>query len=268
MGRIGHPAFEDTKTVRRRYQRLVEILSPEEPSPRADFHACAQTRHLGNGLHIIQHRTRDIPHKSLVERVILMSHQLNLPAPFPASPTRPPVYGFFTYNADRIQFHNFAAAYAAKKFLDFMIQGHDYKWTETGAIHIPATGITIKGEHHTHLEKIIQYKLSSIENEWIIPEPMARQYRQILALPEPIDTGVKDPISAESKPAREPKLARTSAPRPSKDGLITIQQIAQELNMEPGEARAILRKSNTPKPDAGWAWPQQEVAAIKKVLKS
>jgi hypothetical protein len=68
----------------------------------------------------------------------------------------------------------------------------------------------------------------------------------------------------EPKPKRQPKQR-------SREG-ITLQSVCDKLKIEPKEARNALRKSNTPKPDAGWVWQSDKdvpdiAALVKKYAK-
>jgi len=60
------------------------------------------------------------------------------------------------------------------------------------------------------------------------------------------------------------KTAKTS--RPSREGLVSIGQIAKDLGMIPREARGVLRERARRKPSCGWAWPANEVDAVKKAI--
>lgn len=67
---------------------------------------------------------------------------------------------------------------------------------------------------------------------------------------------------------QEAKPKEKKEKRPSRDGLISVADIAKELGIEAGDARSILRKAKVEKPAAGWAgdakWAEGIRATIKK----
>lgn len=58
------------------------------------------------------------------------------------------------------------------------------------------------------------------------------------------------------------------SPRVSRDGLITIADLAKEFDMIPREARAILRHHKFPKPAQGWAFTTADCEAVRALLKA
>lgn len=60
----------------------------------------------------------------------------------------------------------------------------------------------------------------------------------------------------------------TRARRPSKDGKITVIQIASELGITGNVARTALRSLKMKKPEGGWAFDPSEASAIKEKIKS
>ena len=71
------------------------------------------------------------------------------------------------------------------------------------------------------------------------------------------------------KPKRAPKQSTKRTPRAKRDdSLISVADVAAQMNITPPQARAALRKSKTPKPDVGWAWAADEVDNIKAIIKS
>lgn len=56
-------------------------------------------------------------------------------------------------------------------------------------------------------------------------------------------------------------------PRPSREGLISVGDIAASLKVLPRVARAALRAAKMPKPDVGWAFAATDVPRITKIIK-
>lgn len=68
------------------------------------------------------------------------------------------------------------------------------------------------------------------------------------------------------KPNRVRKVRKPGVPAPSRDGLVTLAEICEELNIEPRDARKTLR-NKVEKPDSGWCWTPDEAKKIKAMLK-
>lgn len=202
-------------------------------------------------------------------RTRLMAHQWfdsnGLEAAFPdalyGAPSR---YGFYCWRKDgAFCFHNFHATYAAKKFIDMIIQDNDFKWVNSQTI-ITDSGYKIRAEYHCSLEDVIEYEYKGKEKDFEFPVPYAGMFARFAGDPSSSSSTHTDTPKRERE--REPRTPRApSEPRP--DGLVPLADIVQELNMDPREARQILRKSDIDKPSYGWAWPQNEVDKVKKVLK-
>lgn len=123
------------------------------------------------------------------------------------------------------------------------------------------------------LEEIVEYDFSREEQEWDFPE---NERRSVLGVVKPTSVeerkarnerlGVSDDSRSRERPAK-----REKTPRASREGLTTVQDIAKELGIEAGDARAILRKAKIDKPSHGWAgdekWANEIRAVIKKGMK-
>lgn len=74
-------------------------------------------------------------------------------------------------------------------------------------------------------------------------------------------------LKANPKTTKTPKTnGATHKAAKTQAGLISLGDILDELKMDGKKARIILRKNLT-KPDAGWAWPADQKAAVVKLLK-
>lgn len=217
---------------------------------------------------------------SLYRRNFLMGLQLDtqlgLPPAFASSPTRPPRFGFYFHKGrDFHSFHNFYSLYAAARFVNAVIDGQPFKWSADNEIEIHTSDITIRAEHFTDLEKVIEHKDNAKEAQWVLPSPYTHYVRSIIrgtqhytpsALEPNEEVAPKQPIQPkEVKPKREKRSqARPALP----EGVTTVGDIANALSIEPRAARQALRRSNTPKPALGWCWTSPEdVKAITKIIK-
>jgi hypothetical protein len=155
----------------------------------------------------------------------------------------------------------FAACYAARHFVDLCLK--DQKWDYVGDHRLEADDghILIWSEQ---LHEIMDHKMTQEEAAWELPRPYPNYAHMVL---DGTWSDSKE-VKAEPEPHPAPATKHEKTPKSSRDGLISIGQIATELRLDPREARAILRKKNIEKPTAGWAWSEEEVLAIKKLLTS
>jgi hypothetical protein len=157
--------------------------------------------------------------------------------------------------------------YAAKKTFDYLVRDDDYTWTQPdevttqGGLIIKATGLAGRSA----LEAIIEYEYTDAEDEW---HPSDYDCRGLDVMRAEHFTPRAAPelrVVEGGKKERAPRPER--APKPSRDGLVSVGDIAKELGVEPREARGVLRSLKLPKPDAGWAWPAAEAETIKTKIK-
>ena len=203
---------------------------------------------------------------------------LGLPSPFPSSPKRPPKYVLKVENKQTGLFYitNFCELYPFKYLVSLILDDREWKWTSDKMI-TADDGITLTSDN---LEQVVEYKLTPKERQWVPPSPYYGQWHNIAAGKQPLEKRQRPATAASEKTEDEPKRTskkRATAdpqqperppkrPRASRDGLTDLASIAAELKLEPKTCRVALRKSNTPKPDAGWAWPGNEVETIKAVI--
>lgn len=201
---------------------------------------------------------------------------------FPASPGRPPKYGFYIYKRNKKGnpcndgYYNFHAKYAAKHFIELLLDGATFEWIDevgeilkgSGETIETSTGIIIDGRG---LEEIIEYEYANdLERGWVYPHGSdivhlrAAKYiddEQVQELKEnakPVDDNPKE---------KPPKVKKEKKPKIDKTGLVTVKDIAADLGCSPSDARSALRKAKIEKPEAGWCWPESEVEGIKKIIK-
>jgi len=183
-----------------------------------------------------------------------------LEQPFPSSPSRPPkfsIYCRYPHNAPmgeaRRFVWTFSAAYAARHFIDRIIGEDKFKWKRRNIIQT-ARGVEIRVlDEDDGLETVMEYEMTRAEEAWQIPEPRCRELETFLR-----------PLGDEAR--TEPHAARTTAPRASRDGLVSMAQICARVGIEPRDGRAALRRARIDKPDAGWAWAADEAVKIEKLL--
>lgn len=196
--------------------------------------------------------------------------------PFPSSPTKPPkyaVYGTYPHDAEpgrsRLLVVPFLATYAAKHFVETLLQGGKFKW-QSPTILIGENGVKVKSDQ---LEEIIEYEYVGNEASWELPSHMTQQAEGIRREYREDDVSRPDPTGAEgddapeqpTKPKREPKPEK---PKIDKSGLVSVGEIAEQMGIEARDARGALRKQKVEKPDGGWLWTPDKVDGIKKIIKA
>lgn len=202
---------------------------------------------------------------------------LGLPSPFPSSPKRPPNHVVRIENPSTGLFYvsGFCELYPAKYLVALVIDDREWKWKDDKTI-LCTDGTVV---HSDDLEQIVEYKHTAKERQWVPPSPYYGQWHNIAAgqpinekrtkastAPTPDESA--NPASKRTKrPTDVPGEAKAAkTPRPNKDGLVSVADIAEQLGKDAKECRIALRKSGTAKPDAGWAWPPAEVEAVKAVI--
>lgn len=203
----------------------------------------------------------------LKERNDYMASAQKLDA-FPSAPAKPAKCSLRMEWPDinTMQLRTFRGIWGAKKLYDFITEFKAVRWLDSTTLVVNETGLVIKSPE---LEEIVEYKLKKEEETYEWPEPFlsevtAFKNRTTVKLSRGNAERKSSTDDDTPKPKREKK---ERVPRPSKDGLVSIGDIAQQLEIEPRIARGVLRTSKTPKPDAGWAWPQGEVDKIKAIIK-
>ena len=160
-----------------------------------------------------------------------------------------PRFGFSASKNGKLDVCVFYAKFAAKKFLDLMIQDDEITWIDDNTIRT-SSDVIIKGEK---LRKIFDHKVTFDQNRYHMFDQAAEKRCLVIRS----DDHRKPFIQGESISTRK---------RTSRKGMTLMKTIAAELGMTPRMARGILRGAMK-KPEHGWAWrTSEEVARIKNIL--
>jgi len=185
-------------------------------------------------------------------------------SPFPSSPQRPPTINLWIKygpNLEGFAIFTFCARWAAKLYVDKALNGREYSDADNMG-------------WRTSDDEQFQFKLTGdvdglmkedhSERDWKIPQPDLNSLLKAAGL-ETIQLKSED-----DEPKKKRRVAKKNQPRgavkKAREGLTTLTEICDDMGMSPRDARKILR-GKIDKPDAGWAWPDDEVASVKKVLK-
>lgn len=194
------------------------------------------------------------------------AENLGLPLPYPAAPYRPGKHCLYVHKGQGFMTAIFAATYSAKKYLDILLGDDEISKVKgiTGVEDtiVSSTGIRVRC---SEIQEIIDHKYSAKEEEWQIEEPHTTQALSFRSNSHD-RIELSGPTAEGETPTRIKREKKQSTPKPSKEGLVSIAEIAAQLNMQPREARGILRDKKIPKPGAGWCWDKGEVDNIKQIL--
>lgn len=194
-----------------------------------------------------------------------------------------PLWGFYVTYGQRFMFQHFAALYAARAFIDLMLQGDDYTRKDDFTI-VSTRGVSIRIENPTGrkgpslFNSVLDYELSPQEQTFEFPERLLQMYRPFPNSPllshkslETI-TGIENDETRDT-PSEKPVKAAQRAPRASQPRVkapsdtVPIADIASSLKIDAKQARNALRKANVPKPEHGWSFPPSEVTRITNLIK-
>jgi len=188
-----------------------------------------------------------------------------LPHPYPSSPIRLPTHFIGITCGKRYHSETFAAAYAARAFVDHIIGDQKYKWLSHTRIRTEENVIVDSPE----LEDIIEHELTPAEEAWQLSDQCKRQIfyvatgRRLRVRPFN-DKKMYDSVAEPIKAIQQERIRRESP-----DGLVSIADICTRIGMDPSKARRALRASTQLAHQAKgrWAWPESEVDAIIKIIK-
>jgi hypothetical protein len=198
-----------------------------------------------------------------------VSRETGLQEPFPSYPRRPASYVIYATWGKKLLTVAFAATYAARRFVEDVLEEAGCEeveisksrlngWVVRWGINCEGSELRVEFDSQEACETIMEYELEGAEAEWELPEPYPTMMRQFVH--GPADRPEKE---RAVKAKREPKEVR---PKIDKSGLITANEIAEQLKVEGRDVRAILR-SKMPKPAVGWAFPADQVDSIKKLIR-
>lgn len=188
-----------------------------------------------------------------------------LPDPYGSSPKHAGKYVLYvTRHRDesgtQVIVMNFAAPYAARKFLDVLFEGDGLNWDDECTVR-SETGIVVSTRWWPkRMKECVEHEYSIAELAWDLDKLYHDAARRFRYGEQPRELS---PEQTEPRRARAP-----SGPRASRDGLVPIADVALQLNVTPRECRAALRKLKIEKPAAGWAFKADEVDAIRDRIKS
>jgi hypothetical protein len=229
-------------------------------------------------------------HHSMSERIQFMiaqeNRKMSVGRAFPSCPGHPGKYEVKTTRDDgAVNVMVFFGVFAAKKFVDAMIDGRDWGWITRKKLQ--CHDLTISSPY---LERIITHEYTSDEQAWILPLPY-NYYARAIAYSETY-SGASEAVNSQankdmhsskrrksrqtstdpdakstSKSSKSTSDDETQPKRAFSKGRTTFgpQEIASHFGMKPNKVRTILRAHVT-KPAGGWEWPISEFEEISKIV--
>lgn len=172
------------------------------------------------------------------------------------------LYCYRTDGSYRMITAHFAEQWEARRFLEVLWNADPWQWEEKRMTSDPQLithgGIRVRA---VGLDQIVAYDYSDTTRNLLLSDENLRRARQVMtALPDP------DEVREAIESARAERRVRLERPKVDREGKVTISDIAEELDMEPREARAILRSLKIEKPLGGWLFDPAEVEIIKQHL--
>lgn len=173
--------------------------------------------------------------------------------------TRQKTYVLRMSLGDRQEIHIFAAAFAAKKFLEASIPpGAGWGILDPkGRVMIVEGGLRVRC-HEGLLHEVMNHEYTRREDLWDLPRPDI-DYALRFALHVPV--AYVPPSDGVAQ------RVRRGIRRALRQGMTTVNDLAAEFDITPREARAALRKRGEKKPEHGWAWVDgPELERIRDVI--
>lgn len=159
----------------------------------------------------------------------------------------------------------FCAAYAARKFLDILLEDDGIVWEDDCTIR-SETGIVVSTRWYPkRMRACVEHEYSLKEMAFKLPAPHPSWARAFRYGPEQPRTLEAD---AGATKQREKRERRSSAPRSAAPaGYVHVSDVALALGIDAKAARVALRKIYDEKPKFGWNFPPGEVEELKKKIK-
>lgn len=163
----------------------------------------------------------------------------------------------------------FGQAYAVRKFLDeLMGEDGEYVWETPDTIRTE-TGVVVRMHGYddetdaADMRECVDYEYSPAEIGWDLESyPLWHNTARIFRY-DSFGTETVDGVTRAKRKARASSAPRALAPA----GSVHVSVIAEQMGIEPRQARAALRKLG-PKPAHGWNFLPAEIENVKAKIKA
>ena len=187
-----------------------------------------------------------------------------LEEPFTSAPRRNARYVLYCNNHDseRQYVVNSYARYAIRKIFDALVGENEIDPSPLDPDRTMTFGdIDIRSEQ---MDEILAHVYTSEEEAWELPAPYPTDIDNFLHGAR-MSKALDDPT--KPKPERAPREPKPVKERIDRSQFITVQSLAEDIGIDPRDARAALRKAKIEKPSIGWMWEnEKDTKEVKKIL--
>lgn len=187
-----------------------------------------------------------------------------LEQPWASAPTRNPRYVLYCFNHlnERQYVINSYALYAIRKIFDALVGGSDVEPSPLDPDHTMCFGeIDIKSDQ---MDVILAHVYTAEEEAWELPAPYPGDIERFLH-----GGRMSRALQGEQRTTTDSagKVERTPAkPKVDRSKFITVQSLAEDIGIDPRDARAALRKAKVEKPAGGWLGDEAWTKGIRDIL--
>jgi hypothetical protein len=185
--------------------------------------------------------------------------------PWSSSPRRPPRYVLYCYNheSERQYIVNAYSLYAIRKIFDHLVADNEIEPSSLDPDHTMTFGeIDIKSDE---MQEILDHQYTELEEAWDLPAPYPNDISNFLHGAR-MSKELERRDDGEPRQPREKKTPVEKKPKLDRSKFITVQSIAEDLKMDPRDARAALRKAKIDKPVGGWLGDETWAKTIRDIL--
>ncbi len=189
-----------------------------------------------------------------------------LAEPYPSPPGRPGKYAFYVSrhrdDDTQVMCVVFAAPYAARKFLDVLLEDDGIVWEDECTLR-SESGVVVSTKWFPVLRECVEHEYSLPEMGWEMQDPQRKWARQFRYGEQPRTAEPDAHLGKRARRVSAPSGPRASAPA----GSVHVGEIAEQMGIEPRVARGALRGIMS-KPAHGWNFLPSEVDEIKAKIKA
>jgi len=202
-------------------------------------------------------RERGLYDKSLLQlRNEYMQKELKIKNWMPSSPKVPSKFNMNVHTKNgSLTGMGSLELYPFAWLFNLLTEGTTIKWVSETQV-VTSDDIRITSDY---LEEIAEYTFKGDEKLWSPPSPYREQWHKLKHGTPPER---QTPAGSTQTKREAPRQERPTKPRPAEGE--ALQAICERLSVDPGKARAKLRKANEPKP---YVWPPEDVPRIEALIK-
>lgn len=189
---------------------------------------------------------------------------------YPSPPGRPGKYAlYFSRHGDddtQVMVQVFAAAYAARKFLDVVLEDDGIIWENDCTIR-SETGIVVSTKWYPErMKKVVEHEYTLEEMAWDLQNPHLAEAKRFRYGPPQPRTLEEDAGGTRAREKRERRAKGPTVSAPA--GYVHVSDVALSMGIEPKQARVALRKIYPDgKPAYGWYFDPKTLDDLKAKIR-